>query len=187
MNGWLKRRIAADRTDAEPQWTGLALVGAANGVATDDTEAIRTVAFEIARATRRGDDCALQALSALLARALNVSAVDRGTLVNLMSALQYAAMRPEARADWLPPVDTVARAVELGRRADEVLRDQVDGLLWALVDRRLAVDWLGRDRASTVADSVESWELREELLGQVRASEFVSLVEGGEEFPCVPA
>ncbi len=109
--------------------------------------------------------------------------------MNLVSALQFASMLPDAtRAEWVPPTGTIARTVELGLRSDGALREQTDGLLWALVNRRLAADRLGRDGANAVAARVVSSELREELLDQVRPSDrLISFVAGGEEFPCVTA
>jgi len=164
-------------------------VHAAADLGADDTAHARAVSFAVAQATREGDDHALRALAALLTRALSVSAFDAGTLVNVASALQFASMMPDAaRAGWVPPTHAVARTVELGLRSGEALREQIDGLLWALVNRRLAADWLGRDAANAVAAHVASSELREELLRQARRSDrLISFVAGGEEFPCIPA
>ena len=109
--------------------------------------------------------------------------------MDVLSALQFASMLPdETRADWLPPGRAVAQTVELGLNSDEALREQTDALLWALVDRRLAADWLGGEAGSAVASHVDSSELREELMSQLRTHEHViSVVAGGQEFPCAPA
>jgi len=165
------------------------LVDAAAGLGADNAGHARAVAFAVAQATRAGDDHALPALAALVTRAPSVSAFDEGTLVNVVSALQFASVLPDAaRADWVPPTDAVARTVVQGLRSGEALREQTDGLLWALVNRRLAAYWLGRDGANAVAARIASPELREELLRQVRTSDrLISFVAGGEEFPTVPA
>lgn len=149
MSPWLRRAAGRERRDAGAPWTGPALVDAAAGLAADDASRLRSVAFAVAQAAREGDDHALSALTALLTRAPAVGSFDSGALVNVLSALQFASMLPdETRADWLPPGHSVAQTVELGLSSDEALREQTDGLLWALVDRRLAADWLGGRRAA---------------------------------------
>lgn len=185
MMAWLRRAAGPEGRE----WTEAALVDAAEGLAADDPARARAVAFAVAQATRAGDDDALRALAALLTGAPAICAFDEGTLVNVLSALQFASMLPdEVRADWMPPTRAVARTIELGLRSGEALREQTDGLLWALVNRRLAEDWLGPDATDAVASRVASSELRQELMSQLRTQErLISFVAGGEEFPCVPA
>lgn len=180
-------RAEPDPGHIRPKWSGPALVDAAASDATREGAFAREVAFAVAQATRDGDAHALPALSALLAGISQEHGFDEGALVNLMSAVQFASMRPDARSDWVPPTAAIARSVELGQSSDELLRDQAEGLLWALVDRRLAAAWLGREGVHALAQGDVSPALRKELLGQVRASDLVSLVSGGEEFPCVTA
>lgn len=189
MSPWLRRAVGRQGRDTGTQWIGAALVDAAAGLAADDTAHLRAVAFAVAQATREADDHALPALAALLTRAPAVGAFDAGTLVNVLSGLHFASMLPdETRADWLPPRQAVARIVELGLNSGEALQEQTDGLLWALVNQRLAADWLGRDAGDSVASRVGSSELREELISQLGTHEpRISVVAGGEEFPCVPA
>lgn len=188
MSRWLRRAARPEWRDPGAQWTGPALVDAAARLAPDDVAHARAVAFAVAEATREGDDDALRALSVLLSRSSAISVLDESTLVNVLSALHFASMLPEdVRGGWLPPTDAVARAIELASRSGEVLRDQTDGLLWALLDRRLAADWLGRENAQAVASRVIS-DLREQVVSQLHTHEpVISLVAGGEEFPCLPA
>jgi hypothetical protein len=184
-----RRNSDRKKLAASAQWTGAALVDAVAGIAPGDSSHARGIAFAVAQATRGGDDHALRALDALLDGAPAVAARDEGTLMNVLSALQFASMLPEdARADWVPARQAVARTVELGLRSGQALHEQTEGLLWALVDRRLAADWLGRDAADVVASGDVSSELREELASQVRTHEHrISLVADGDEFPFVLA
>lgn len=189
MRPWLRRGAGPNERDAGPQWTGAALVNAVADLAAGDAVHARAVAFAVAQAAREGDDHAMRALADMLAEAPAAAAFDEGTLVNVLSALQFASMLPDdARTDWVPARDAVARTVEMGLRSGEALREQTEGLLWALVDRRLAADWLGPDAGTAVASRVASFELRERLISQLRTHKhLISFVAGGEEFPCVPA
>ncbi len=189
MRSWLKRTADPDGNDAGPQWTGASLVKVVAGIAAGDVSRAREVAFAVAQAARDGDDHALRALSALLTQVHAVAASDEATLVNVMSALHFASMLPvDARADWAPARNSVAPIVEMGLRSGEALSDQTEGLLWALVDRRLAADWLGPEAGINVASRVVSSELRERLEGQLRTHKhLISVVAGGDEFPCVLA
>lgn len=182
-------RRTASRRDAGLLWTGAALVDAVAGLAAGDAAHVRAVAFAVAQAAREGDEHAMQALADMLTAPLTFAASDDGTLVNILSALQFASMLPEeARADRLLARQAVTRTVEMGMRSSEALREQTEGLLWALVDRRLAADWLGPEAETVVASCVGSSELREGLLSQLRTHEpSISFVAGGEEFPCVSA
>jgi hypothetical protein len=186
MSSWFRRTTKGP--DAGADWVGPALMNAATGFAAHDPAHARAVAFAVAQATRAGDDYALGALTEVIARLSDVCASDDATLMNVLSALQFASMLPEdARADWVPPPADVAHALELGLSSD-ALREQAAGLLWALVTRRLVADWIGPSAASVVASRIASADLREEFLSQVRAHEPpVSFVQGGDEFPCVPA
>lgn len=97
MMAWLRRAAGAGGRE----WTEATLVDAAEGLAADDPARARAVAFAVAQATRAGDDDALRALAALLTGAPAICAFDEGTLVNVLSALQFALMLPdEVRADW---------------------------------------------------------------------------------------
>jgi hypothetical protein len=189
MRRWRRRKINFEARDTVPRWKGGALVDAAAGLAAGSAADARAVAFAVAQATRRGEGHALDALAAVLAQGSVAAASDEGTLMNVLSALQFASMLPDgARANWIPPRHAVAHAVELGLSSGEALREQTDGLLWALVDRRLAADWLGGDALHTVVPRVASSGLRGELLSQVSTHEpVIDLVADGEEFPCVPA
>ncbi|MDQ6804655.1 MAG: hypothetical protein M3065_06745 [Actinomycetota bacterium] len=131
----------------------------------------------------------MPALARLLTEAPTVAAFDEGTLVNILSALQFASMLPDgAGTDSVPARQAVARIVEMGLTADEALREQTEGLLWALIDRRLAADWLAPDAGTLIASHIASSELRQQLTSQLHTHHnVVSFVAGGEEFPCVPA
>jgi hypothetical protein len=178
-------RAGREELGASAQLTGTALVDAVAGIAAGDTPHARGVAFAVAQAARGGDDNALRALDALLDQAPPIAARDEGTLVNVLSALQFASMlTDDARADWVPARHAIARTVELGLRSGEALREQTEGLLWALVDRRLAADWLGHDVADVIASGDVSSELREQIASQARTHEHgISLVADGDLYP----
>ena len=60
-----------------------------------------------------------------------VAAIDKVTLMNVLSALQFASMLPDdARADSVPARHAVAESVEMGLTSGEALREQTEGLLW---------------------------------------------------------
>jgi hypothetical protein len=177
---------AVREADAGQRWTGTALVDAAANIAGSDPADAREVAFAVAEATRDGGDRALRALAALLTAATTVSELDEGALVNVLSALHFASMLPDdARDAWVPPSQAVVLTVERGLASSEAVHEQTDGLLWALVDRRLAAGWLGHDGCRAIALHVRSDELREELirLGESRET-VMSFVAAGDEYPC---
>lgn len=183
MRPWSKR--AASRRTLSERPSGTALVDAASSLSGRDAEDVRAVAFAVAQATRDGDPHALSALSALLAAAHAVD-VDTGALVNALSALQFAAMLPdEVRADWAPPSSAVAEIVGLGLDSDAHLEQTID-LLWALVNQRVAADWLGAG-ATALASRVASSELGQELVAQARMNEPLISLEDWDEYPRLPA
>jgi hypothetical protein len=164
MSPRLRRPGTIEETDAQPEWTGAALAEAA-ALATEDPEDAQAVAFAVACAIRDRDDDALLAMTALLAATAQVPVLPVGALVNVLSALQFAAMLPDdARGGWVPPSHAVGRVVEQGLTASVALREQATAALWTLVDRLLVADWLGREAAQAVASRVDSAELRHALL-----------------------
>lgn len=190
MRRWPLRRAAGrEGRDSGAQWSGPALVDAVEGAAAGDVAGPRAITFAVAQAMREADDHATRALAGILAKMPAFAASDEGTLVNILSALQFASMLPDdAHADWVPARHPVTRTVELGLTSGDALREQTEGLLLALLDRRLAAGWLGPEAGARIASLVNSPELRHGLVSQLRSDKhLISFVAGGEEFPCVPA
>lgn len=148
----------------------------------------REVTFAVACAVRDGDASALPALSDALRR-LDVATSDEAALVNLLSAVQFAAMSLGVPLrTWAPPTGTVARMVQLSLDSGAALYDQACGLLWTLSDRGIAVDWIGQSATRNLVSLVHSSQLVEALLRDVQTHEHViQLVPDGDIFPCVAA
>lgn len=184
----LRRPVRSEQRDAVAQWTGPSLREAVLSLAPGDVAHARALAFAVAQAIREGHGDALPALTRLLAEVPMVAATDEGTLMNVLSALQFASMlADDAHADWVPANDSVAKIVDMGLTASGTLPEQAEGLLWALIDRRLAADWLGPEAGAMVVGRVASLELRKELLSSLNMRLSVGVVADGGEFPCVPA
>jgi hypothetical protein len=98
-------------------------------------------------AVRDADDGqALPVLADLLVTTSAAADVNEGTLINLMSAVEYAMMLPdEARAGWTPPAEAIVSLVRRALGSNELLHEQAADLLGTLVDEGLADGWLGRD------------------------------------------
>lgn len=155
-------------SDGTEERSTVDLARAAATVGTGDDGHDQVVAFDVARAIRdAGDASSLRALSALLEALRTAPAPASGTLVNVVTALQYAAMLPDETLEgWDPPSGSLDRLLDRALSLDEPMRRQADDLLWALAERRLFGGWLGR-RAATVADRVPPGDLRAELERQV--------------------
>lgn len=144
------------------------LIEAAKRVGGGDRRRDQVVAFDIASAVRdRGDEQTLVALDVMLAVLRAAPAPSYGTLVNVLTAVQHAAMLPgDSLGSWRPSAGSLGRVLEHAQQSEnEPLRRQVDDLLWALAERELARAWLGPD-ASTVASRVEASDLRAALQRQ---------------------
>jgi hypothetical protein len=130
------------------------LAEAVAGLAVEDAERVQVVAFAVACAVRDADDGqALPVLADLLVTTSVAVDVNEGTLINLLSAVQYASLLPtDVRAGWKPPAEAVASLVRRGLGSSEALREQAEDLLGALVDEDLADDWLGRDATRDLVD-----------------------------------
>jgi hypothetical protein len=138
------------------------LVAAGNVEKADDEEAQRT-AFAVAVGVRDDDPQGIPALTALLTGAARRAALGEGTLVNTLTAVQYASMQmSDAAIAWVPPRPELTRLVLLALDGRELLREQAEELLWAFVDRRLVGRWLG-DRAAEITAAVRDPGLREAL------------------------
>jgi hypothetical protein len=182
MTHWLRRRRDADPDAAVP---AAELLKAVAALAIDDVKHAQAVAFAVARAIREADEAALPALAMLLTATKSAPSLNEGTVINLLSALQYATLLPgDVRAGWAPPAAAVASLVERAMEANTVLRDQAEGVLWALADDGLITGWLGAQVARDLANRVDSTELKNELLRRPRP---FGLVAEEEEYPCAAA
>lgn len=164
--------------------TATALIDAARRLGTGDDTVDQVVAFDIALAVRDdGDERALRALDAMLDVLRTAPAPSCGTLVNVLTAVQYALILPdEVLGRWRPPPGSLGRMLDHALSGDEPLRRQADDLLWALVERRLAGSWLGR-RASTMAWRVQTSELQAALEGQADQAGISYIKDGYEAYP----
>lgn len=164
----MRMRIRSDDEQGgatAPRWVGAELVDVARHVGSKDEPQDQVVAFEVALAVRdeRGR-YPLAALTALLT-GLGAEAVapSYGTLVNTLTAVQYALMLEDEELEgWAPPADALGRIVLKAMAENELMRDQADDLLWALAERRPVGLWLG-PRAPEIAANVRDPELRAAL------------------------
>jgi hypothetical protein len=163
---------------------GIALVDAATQVGTGDDRHDQVVAFDVALAVRdNGDEQALVALDVMLDVLRTAVAPSYGTLVNVLTAIQYALILPdESLGRWRPPPGSLGRMLDHALAGNEPLRRQVDDLLWALVERQRAGSWLGR-RASTVAWRVEAPALQAALEAQAEQVGISYIKDGYEAYP----
>lgn len=136
------RRFSYDET---PAWVGQALVQVAEeaGSGRNDDQ---LVAFEVAGAVRDGREGASQALAVLLGALAEVGASDigDGTIVNALTAVQWAAMPvSDVFEAWKPSAEALADVVERALDRDVMLQEQAAQLVRGLVARGLVSEWLG--------------------------------------------
>jgi hypothetical protein len=162
---------------------GAALIAAGAEVGRGEDVRDQVVAFDVAVSVRDdGDADSLAGLTTLLEALRSAPPPSYGTLVNVISAVQYALiLSDEALNGWSPPPGAVARMLVEALSGKEPMRRQADDLLWELVDRRLVAPWLGL-RTATLATRVASPDLRAELEAQTRHLD-VAPVAGGDEYP----
>ncbi len=138
--GWTRR----SETIEEPQASGLELRAAATAVGSGDPVRDQRVAFDVAIAVREGVPDALAALHVLLERMAGADDVAQGTLINALTAVQYAAVVPEQALGWRPPSAALTQVIRRAQGADAMLREQADDLLEALGDVGVRDAWLAR-------------------------------------------
>ncbi|WP_445149422.1 hypothetical protein [Baekduia sp. Peel2402] len=135
---------------------GRALVEAVARVRCGEEPQAQTVAFAVACAVRDGAEGATEALTGLLGAVAAGSDVPSGTLVNTLTAVQFAAMpASETFAGWTPPAKALAGVVERALERDVMLQEQVDDLLGTLVHRALVATWLGEPLRPAIARRIE--------------------------------
>jgi len=150
----VRERVKEDPVAELP--VGRALVEAVARVQRGEEPQAQTVAFAVACAVRDGAESATEALAGLLGAVAADRDVTSGTLVNTLTAVQFAAMpASEAFAGWTPPATTLADLVERAQDGDVMLQEQVDDLLGALAGKALVATWLGEPLPPVIARRVE--------------------------------
>ena len=105
------------------------------------------------------------------------------TLINLLSALEFAAMlSDEPREAWSPPAQTVIPVIRVAWDLGKQFHEHVEALLWLLVEQRLVAAWLGDD-ATQIAGAVSSPGLRDKLYAAGTGERLIAYVRKGHEFP----
>jgi hypothetical protein len=156
-----------------------------------DAAWVRASSHAVAQALRAGEASALPAFAALLVGAQEAAVSDSGATTNLLSGLHFASMMSaDQRGGWAPPsLFTDHLLTDAVSGGSEALREQAEGVLWALVDHEVLGAWTTPEGIRRLAGLVEEPELSEKLLAATVREDgsLVRLVSVGEEFPCVAA
>ena len=122
----------------------------------------RQATFDVARAVKDASPHALVVLRMLLRELSGGRLQDSAILLNLMTALQFAAVLQPTARDWEAPTESIMVVLSAGL-AEDVSRQQAEGLLWALINNDLAGTWIDIDPGSRLLQMVETPSLRSRL------------------------